>query len=424
MKALAIISTFGLLTLSIFGCKPQTDNNDNLKATAYDAFIYAYPMMEQVKTVNGMFEFMGLEPNKVVMSDKYPMENVGMPIVAPNLTSMTGGMFIDISGGPVTIEIPEVKDRYIVYQLVDVFTHNFHYLGTRSNEGDAGQFVFHNKHQQIPDDTDDSPILMEGDHAIMVVRIDIQDRSEMDRVLEIQNAIKVIDAPNTSRTYPAYNKEKAFSPSFVDYINELLTEIPESERELFKMFEPIGIFNKAELSDAQLKTIQSGIDSAYQAIINESDNLIVGNGYFGVTELFGTREFLNENYLGRAPGAHFGLWGNSKEEANYYMLKTTGEGHIYFSKEELPPLTDIGLWSVTIHDKNTLVHKNEYARYVLTMDDMKFNDDGSLTLHISSNPEGDNWLYTPGDDMTILIRAYQADADKITDYIPPAFIQK
>ena len=74
---------------------PPTISSESLEEIAYDAFIYAYPLMEQVKTVNGMFEFMGLGPNHVAMNTKLPRESVGMPIVAPNLTSMTGGVFID-----------------------------------------------------------------------------------------------------------------------------------------------------------------------------------------------------------------------------------------------------------------------------------------------------------------------------------------
>ena len=123
----------------------------------------------------------------------------------------------------------------------------------------------------------------------------------------------------------------------------------------------------------------------------------------------------------RAVGAQFGLWGNSKDQANYYMLKAEGEGEIRFEKDELPPLSDVGFWSITVHDKGVLVHKNEFDSYVLTMDQMEFNDDGSLVLKISSKPEEGNWLYTPGDEMVILIRAYQADPENIGDYVPPAF---
>ena len=387
-------------------------NQETLQDIAYDAFVYAYPLMEQVKTINGMFKFMGLTPNKPAMNPKLPWKNVGQPIVAPNLTSMTGGVFIDISHGPVTLEIPEVKDRYIVYQCIDVFTHNFYYMGTRANRGEAGRFVFHNKHQQLPD-KDATPVLMEGDHAIIVIRIDIANEDEYERVRAIQDAIQIVDAPQEHRSYPTYDEKKAFSPDFVEYVNELLTEVPDTETALFERFAAIGIMSDVSLTAEQKAEVQAGIDAAYAAIKQEAANLQVGNGYIGATTTFGTREYLNGNYMGRAAGANFGLWGNSKEEANYFMSFVEGEGDIVFAKENLPPLSEIGFYSITAHDEKVLVHPNEFDSYVLTMDKMRFEEDGSLVVKFSSQPEEGNWLYTPGGKMVILLRVYQPDPDKI-----------
>ena len=421
-----ITSVSIILALLLSGCKPnpkEAKDSVSMKDLAYDAFIYSYPLLEQVKTMNDMFEYNNMTPNTVIMVPNFPMDNVGMPIVAPNLTSMTGGIFLDISAGPVTLEIPEVKDRYLVYQCVDVFTHNFFYMGSRGNHGEAGSFTFYNHEQQLPGNTT-TPVLMEGDFAFVVVRIDIKDRSEVDRVIDIQNAIKITSAPSETREYPVYNKDKAFSPAFVEYINELLTEVPEEEKALFDQWAPLGMMSKEKPGEMELKEIQAGIDSAYIAIQEESKNLEIGNGYIAATEVFGTREFLNGNYLARASGAHFGLWGNSKEEANYFLLYTEGEGEIRFTQDELPPLSDIGFWSITVHDENVMVNKNEYDSYVLTMDKMKFEDDGSLVLKVSSQPEQGNWLYTPGGKMVLIIRAYQADSEKIGSYIPPAFTKR
>jgi hypothetical protein len=398
-------------------------DKETLEKIAYDAFVYAYPMLEQVKTINGMFEFMGLVPNKPAMNPKLPWENVGQPIVAPNLTSMTGGVFIDISHGPVTLEIPEVTDRYIVYQCIDVFTHNFYYMGTRANHGEAGRFVFHNKHQQLPD-SDDTPVLMEGDHAIIVIRIDIANEDEYERVRAIQDAIQVVDAPQKHRSYPTYDERKAFSPDFVEYVNELLTEVPDTETALFRRFAAIGVMSEVSLTTEQKAEVQAGIDAAYAAIKQEAGNLQVGNGYVGATTIFGTREYLNGNYMGRAAGANFGLWGNSKEEANYFMSFVEGEGDIVFAKENLPPLSEIGFYSITAHDENVLVKPNEYDSYVLTMDKMRFEEDGSLVVKFSSQPEEGNWLYTPGGKMVILLRVYQPDPDEIVDYVPPPFVKR
>ena len=396
-------------------------NATSLKEIAREAFIYAYPMMEQVKTVNGMRAFLGMEFNRVAMNPKLPWESVGMPIVAPNLTSMTGGVAIDLSDGPITLEIPEVKDRYIVYQCIDVFTHNFFYMGSRANRGEAGRFAFHTKEQGVPD-SDATSVEVEGNHLIIIVRIDIANADEYDRVREIQNLIRLVDAPQSNLKYPAYDEEKAKTPKFVEYVNDLLTEAPEGEIALFERFARIGILSDVSLTDEEKTEVQAGIDAAIEEIQLEANNLMIGNGYIGATEIFGTREFLNGNYIGRAAGAHFGIWGNSKAESNYFMTFVEGEGRFVFAKDELPPLSDIGFWSVTVHDENILVHKNEYDSYVLTTDKMAFEDNGSLFINFSSKPETGSWLYTPGEKMAILIRVYQGDPDKIGSYVPPAFV--
>jgi len=294
-------------------------------------------------------------------------------------------------------------------------------MGTRATGGEGGRFTFYHKGQVLLGG-DATPVEVESDHAFIVVRIDIADADEAELVRGIQNAIRVIDASQSDRVYPVYDEEKQFSAAFVDYLNELLTEVPPGEAELFARFARIGVFSDVDLSDEDILEIQAGVDAAFEDIVETSQTLTaLGNGWMGATTLFGTREFLNNDYMARAVGAHFGLWGNSKEEANYFMSFVEGEGEVIFGPDELPPLTDIGFWSITAHDENVLVHKNPYDSYVITRDQMVFESDGSIVFKFSSEPEEGNWLYTPGNKMAILIRAYQADPDRIEGYVPPAF---
>jgi hypothetical protein len=293
-------------------------------------------------------------------------------------------------------------------------------MGTRAANGKGGQYTFYTQ-EQVPPNNNTIPVLVEGDHAIIVVRIDIADEEEHEKVLAIQNSIKVIDAAPEVATYPTYDEKKAYSPKFVEYLNQLLNKVPDGEEEIFKRFSKIGVFNEVSLNETELALVQSGIDSALIVIKKGASNLLIGNGYIGATEAFGTRVYLNGNYLNRAVGASFGLWGNSKEEANYFMSFVEGQGKIVFKKEDLPPLSDIGFWSITAHDENVLVQKNEYDSYVITMDKMKYEEDGSLIINFSSKPEGNNWLYTPEEKMVIAIRVYQPNTEKIGSYIPPAF---
>ncbi len=413
------------LTLAFSACggDQRSDGSDDLRAIAEEAFIYAYPMMEQIKTANGMFATLGMEPNVPTMNPRPPRENIGLPIVLNNLTSMTGGIFIDVSGGPVTLQIPEVTDRYIVYQMVDEFTHNFAYLGTRANGGEGGRFVLHNA-SQTPDAAAGTPIEMEGDFAFIVIRIDITDDSELEEIRRIQDAIQVVDAPATNRDYPVYDEAKAFSPDFVEYLNELLTEVPPSEAALFNRFARIGIMSDVELDSEQRAEVQAGIDAGFARIQAAMADLDVGNGYIGATEIFGSRDFMEGRYLERAVGAYFGLWGNDKAEANYFMTTVEGEGEVRFGPGDFPPLTDIGFWSITVYDDKLMNTVNPYDSYVLTADRMEFEDDGSAVFRFSSSPEEGNWLYTPTEQFSIVIRAYQADPALIGDYVPPAFIPR
>ncbi|QZT37883.1 DUF1254 domain-containing protein [Halosquirtibacter xylanolyticus] len=402
-------------------------NNESLKDIAYEAFVYAYPMIEQVKTVNTMnkaYGKLGLGPNKVYMGHKYPMDNIGQPIVAPNFTSMTGLINVDISGGPVTLQIPDITDRYAVFQCIDVFTYNFFYIGSRATKGKGGKFIFHNKNQQVQKVGDVTPVLVEQDIFSIVNRIDVKDRADVANVVRYQNQVKIIDKPATTRSYPTYDKIKVFSPDFVDYVNQLIVWIPEPEKEMYQRFAKIGIKSDVKLTADQRKEVQVGIDAAYKAIMSTKKQLQVGNGWTGATTIFGTREYINGRYLDLAAGASFGLWGNSKEEANYYILFAEGAGELTFTKEQLPPLSDIGFYSLTIYDSTVHATRNKYNSYVLTHDRMKFNKDGSITFKVSKKPQKGNWLYLPTYKFALLLRVYAADPNKIQDYVPPRYSQK
>lgn len=398
----------------------MTESTQSLELIAYDAFVYAFPMLEQVKTVNAMLQTGGLEFNQAAFNQSLPWDNVGQPIVAPNLTSMTGGIILDVSRGPVTLEVPEVTDRYIVYQCIDGFTHNFHYLGTRADGGRAGHHTFHRPGQEV--DPNATSVTVETDHAVIVIRIDIADESELPRLREIMDAIKVVDAPAAIRPYPVYDPDQAASLDFVNVIQAILTQAPAVETDMFARWASIGMLHEVELTDEQRADVQAGIDQALSDIAEQSKTATaLGNGWVGATTLFGTREFLDGNYMNRAIGAYSGLWGNSKEEANYFLAHFQGDSTLRFGPDNLPPLLDIGFWSLTIHDTDMLVRPNEFDSYVLTMEQVEHDDDGGVTFRFSRYPEPGNWLYTPEDNYAVLLRAYQADPGRISDFAPPVF---
>ena len=67
--------------------------------------------------------------------------------------------------------------------------------------------------------------------------------------------------------------------------------------------------------------------------------------------LFGSREFLKNDYMRRDIGAEKGLYGNSIEEAWYGGYLGDGKAlskiHILFAKDQLPPAKFF--WSMTLY---------------------------------------------------------------------------
>src|ERR1700728_3036261 len=112
------------------------------------------------------------------------------------------------------------------------------------------------------------------------------------------------------------------SLEFFDILNFVLRYCPTdpSEVELMKRFARIGVgvgktFDASKLSPEMTKAIEAGRADAwadFAALLQKFDAGKVTSG-----DVFGTRKFLNNNYLYRMGAAVLGIYGNSKQEAIY-----------------------------------------------------------------------------------------------------------
>lgn len=129
--------------------------------------------------------------------------------------------------------------------------------------------------------------------------------------------------------------------------------------------------------------------------------------------LFGSRAFLENNYLTRAIAAEKGLYGNSIDEAWYGGYE--GDGNkaslIHFSKDALPPARFF--WSVTLYTlPDRFLYANELKRYSIgdRTPGLRYDADGALTLyvgHVSPGKEKEsNWLPAPAGPYSAVGRVY------------------
>jgi hypothetical protein len=152
----------------------------------------------------------------------------------------------------------------------------------------------------------------------------------------------------------------------------------------------------------------------------QKTSLITGKVTSG--DLFGTREFLKNNYLYRFAGAVLGIYGNSKQEAMYPIYQVDAEGRnldaagsgytMRFAPDRLPPVN--AFWSLTMYElPSSLLVANPLNRYLINspmLPSLKRDADGGLTLYIQHESPGpdreSNWLPAPNGPFMAVLRLY------------------
>jgi hypothetical protein len=138
--------------------------------------------------------------------------------------------------------------------------------------------------------------------------------------------------------------------------------------------------------------------------------------------MFGTRDFLKNNYVYRFAGAKLGLYGNSGADAIYFgyfadanqkpLDASKNNYELHFAKGAIPE--SHAFWSLTMYDgKTQLLVANPLKRYLLnstTLKSYRYAPDGSLTFYIQKNSPGkdkeSNWLPAPNGPFYAIYRVY------------------
>ena len=401
------------------------------RATARDAYIYAYPMIQHYST---LYKQIGNPKSKeytggvgVIRSYAEPSSPANHDVVTPNNDTPYSWLWLDLRAEPWILSVPAVpSNRYYVVQLVDLFTFNFAYIGVRSTGSAAGNFLlagpdWHgstpaNVRQVIPSETS---------IVLALIRTQLNGLDDVDNVKAIQSQYKAQRLSSFEDTEAAissapisfipYDEVKAQSSNFIEYLNWLLhfCQPPhENEIDLLQRFASIGVgpalpWNSATVHPTLLAAIEEGVAEAQAMLEDEISKTREAN------TLFGTREQMRNDYLKRAVGSAMGLYGNSLEEAWYGGI--IGNGNtlkaLYFSPGHLPPAKFF--WSFTLYTlPDRYLYANSLQRYSIgdRTPNLNFSEDGSLTIYIGHmSPGGNtesNWLPAPAGSYSLIARIY------------------
>jgi hypothetical protein len=318
---------------------------EEVRAIAKEAYTYGFPIVVNYKTMHTQaidstnkdygapFNTIGRTSGVATPDDKF--------VVTPNSDTPYTFLWADLRAEPIVITVPKIeKNRYYTGQMIDLYTHNFGYLGTRAFGNDGGLFLLAG-----PGWKGETPkgikavIPTETQFAYVLFRTQLFGPSDLPNVDRIQKGYDAkplsaylgtpppAAAPGVS--WPEPNDPMLTTAELFPFLNFMLQFCPAhpSEKALMDRFAKLDIgagktFDMKKLSPDQQKAVQEGIADADLAALMK----MINAEEVSSSDMFGTREFLKNNYLYRFTGAKLSLYGNSGEEAIYlaYFVDATG----------------------------------------------------------------------------------------------------
>ena len=426
----------------------------DVRQTASEAFIYGYPLVDNYRIWHAQFVDRESSDFKAPWNQIANVARVFTPedkaIQTPNSDTPYSFAGLDLRAEPVVLTIPPIpKGRYFSVQLIDAYTHNFDYIGSRTTGNGGGNYLIAGPGWtgKVPAGID-KVFNCETEFCFAFYRTQLIGPADIENVKAVQAGYHVeplsafagqpapAAAPALSFPKPLTVDEQRSSPEFFRLLNFVLGFCPAHEFEtgLRARFAALGIdggpgFDVAKWPPDVLQAVSDGMADGWKKFTTfkteQVDTLKKTS-----SDVFGTRAHLNNDYMLRMAGAVLGIYGNSQEEAIYPMYLVDAAGApldasknaytLHFAADKLPPVDFF--WSLTLYAlPGGLLHANALNRYLINspmLPGLVRDGDGGLTLHIqSSSPGADreaNWLPAPNGPFYMAMRLYGPQQAAVT----------
>jgi hypothetical protein len=417
---------------------------EEARAIAKEAYIYGEPIVDNYRVQYAYFVDRANPEFKAPWNHIWNSARLFTPadkaIQTPNSDTLYSMLGADLRAEPIVLTVPAMeKDRYFSVQLIDYYTFNFDYISSRTTGNGGGAFLLAGPgwKGETPKGID-KVFRSETELAFPGYRTQLFNPGDIDNVKKVQAGYKVQTlsaflgttapeaAPAIDFIKPLSPAEQRTSPEFFNILNFVLQFCPTvpSETELMARFDKIGVgagktFDVAKLTPEMKSAIEQGMADAWADMAALQKRIDAKEVTLG--EMFGTREYLKNNYLYRMAAAVNGIYGNSKQEAMYPIYAIDSDGQklegtkrytVRFAPGDLPPVN--AFWSLTMYElPASLLVANPLNRYLLNspmIPQFKRDADGSITFYIQNESPGAdkeaNWLPAPKGPFVCFMRLY------------------
>lgn len=446
-----IYSLFVLVFLmSCAANKPPKEKKQSTKDLLAQAYTFGFPLvlMDMTKELDTNV----IEPDP--QTGKAPLNQFVHHQVDPKKDLQLSTAWLDLSHGPVVLELPNTEGRFYFMPMLDAWTNVLMTPGKRTTGSDPRKFVIVGPKWEgdIPPGTE---FIRSKTNLMWIVgRTQASNDKEREKIADIQKEYKLYPLEFLGRTFtppegiiyanldmqPAVQKIFTLTgEDFFKRLNDLMKDNPPTGDDAIFM-KKLAEINIAPGKDFNLKDF----DKKDQAFIThlpmamkdkfelERDRVLVDHvGWFTVRSMgaWGT------DYSKRAVIAYVGFGTNQDEEAIYPFISRDVEGNkftsskryiLHFEADEVPDTNSFYSFA-TYKPDGYLFGEKETVGLISQDRRMKFNEDRSLDIYIQKESPGkdkeSNWLPTPDGEFLVGAQLYLPKLETITDSwtLPPVF---
>lgn len=374
---------------------------------------------------------------------------------APNNDTLYSIAWVDVTKEPIILSHPEMADRYFTFEMADIDSDNFAYVGTRTTGSKAGHFAIVGPYWKGKLPKGVTALQRSRTNSILILgRTLVDGETDLPAVRKLQDQYALVPLSlwgKKSSVLPASRDVWApFDPKtdpLADWktMNRAMTENPPQQRlnKIVELFGKIGIGPGHDIDKLDQSTkrglARASVDG--RAMLNE----VIRSGELGrrvngwnVPPPAMGRAGLSDNFLLRASLQCLGgIIANDPAEAVYFNTAIDAAGKPFEGankyKLRFPPgqLPDVkAFWSITMYDPTYNLVENPINRYAIgnRTPDLKKDSDGGLTIYIQSDSPGDdkasNWLPSPkSGSFLVILRTYMPGREIVEGIWSPPSVQ-
>lgn len=397
------------------------------RSIAFDGVVYGLPAVYQYAQMCRQYVAEG-EALGIFLHERDLARPGFAAFRVPNVDTLYSNAWLDLSGGPVIVDLPEFGDRYYTLNLLDGF-------GNASNI--SHRTVGHARQIWLVSPTDDTEVppdavrLRVGSQLIWVL-MRIQVLGDEAEVHRLQDAVVLRCAGDARRIGVLVDPDEVMTDwrAFFRGLDAALRLIgvPAHELAIVRRLSMLGLTGEAELDPGQLDPeVRAGTAAGFTEAMKVIDACrpqlgeLIPTGWTKV----GDKGAHGLNHLSRAVMSHVGLGANVVEENTSFNTYADVDGRpldgssgSYQVRLDTPPPAG-AFWSVTMYDAEGFLVPNPIGRYAVgsATSGLVVDDDGSVTIVIQPEDEADrvrNWLPSPKGRFFLVLRIYQPAPDALS----------